>query len=383
MYLSTQAAARRLGVAPHTLRRWSASGIVPCVRTAGGHRRFRQEDVDELLRRTHSAGLPDAKLARERELETLLDVLVTLTGQLDPVELLAEIAYQATRLLDCEACMISEFDDASGTVRPLAEFDSTGHRLPDAPAYTIKDSPMVGRVLLQREPLVLTVNDPAADPAETNDMRCWNIKTLLMVPLANRGGAIGLLEVIDRERERRFSPQELRIARAIAASASVALQSARALARLQRSDSDVRRFEDAVERMMASMGDLSGASTITNVLQATATLACEAFGCASATVGWADEAASVSHGIASLGDRLAAPDAESAHALACRVPCGGRYLSLSTTMRDPPGASLAGLARLLASSAAWRIANLAPTTERRHASSQVAPADPATGGLET
>ena len=103
------------------------------MRTAGGHRRFRQEDVDERLRQTHSAVLPDAKLCPRRELETLLEVLVTLTGELDLVKLLAEIAYQATRLLNCEACMISEFDDASGTVRPLAEFDRTGRRLPDAP----------------------------------------------------------------------------------------------------------------------------------------------------------------------------------------------------------------------------------------------------------
>jgi excisionase family DNA binding protein len=365
MYLSTQAAAHRLGVAPHTLRRWSASGIVPCVRTAGGHRRFRQDDVDELLRQSHSAGLPDAKLARERELETLLEVLVTLTGQLHLVELLAEIAYQATRLLNCEACMISEFDDASGTVRPLAEFDRTGRRLPDAPAYTIKDSPMVGRVLLQREPVVLTVNDPTADPAETNDMRCWSIKTLLMVPLANRGGSIGLLEVIDRERERRFSPQELRIARAIAASASVALQSARALARLQRSDTDARHFEDAVERMMAGLSDVCGAPTGPDVLQTTAALACEAFGCGYVTVSWADETARASHTVASFGHPPAGPDENDAHVLACRVPCGERYLSLTAAMHDPPGASLAGLARLLASSAAWRIADLSSATKRR------------------
>ena len=367
MYLSTQAAARRLGVAPHTLRRWSASGVLPCVRTAGGHRRFRQEDVDELLHRSRAAGLPDAKLARERELETVLDVLVTLTGQLDLVELLAEIACQATRLLNCQACMISEFNEASGTVRPLAEFDSAGRRLPDAPAYTIDDSPMMGGVLLQREPVVLTVNDPTADPAEISEMRSWNIKTLLMMPLADRGGSIGLLEVIDRERERRFSRQELRIARGIAASASVALRSARALARLQRSDGDARRFDDAVERMMAGLSDVCGGKTSTDVLQATAALACEAFGCDSATVGWAGDGADHRAGatagadqsIESFRARAAPAEGETAHVLACRVPCGDRYLSLNAAMRDAPGASLTGLARLLASIAAWRLA--APT----------------------
>ena len=368
MYLSTQAAARRLGVAPHTLRRWSASGIVPCVRTAGGHRRFRQEDVDELLRRTRTAGLPDAKLAREREFETLLEVLVTLTGQLDLVELLADIAYQATRLLDCEACMISEFDDASGTVRPLAEFDRSGRRLPDAPAYTIKDSPMVGRVLHQREPVALTVSDPAADPSETNEMRCWSIKTLLMVPLANRGGSIGLLEVIDRERERRFSPQELRTARAIAASASVALHSARTFARLRRSENDAVRFEEAVERLTAGLSSVCGAPTAADVLQAAATIACEAFGCLSATVGWADDSAAASLESGSFGDRRAITDETVTHVLACRIPCGERYLSLTAATHDSPGASLTGLARLLVATAAWRIADLSSSSKTRQAS---------------
>jgi excisionase family DNA binding protein len=47
-YLNVQRAALRLGVAPHTVRRWTASGLPPCARTAGGHRRIREEDVDAL-----------------------------------------------------------------------------------------------------------------------------------------------------------------------------------------------------------------------------------------------------------------------------------------------------------------------------------------------
>lgn len=38
-------AARLLGVAVVTLRRWSSSHMIPCVRTCGGHRRFKHEDL--------------------------------------------------------------------------------------------------------------------------------------------------------------------------------------------------------------------------------------------------------------------------------------------------------------------------------------------------
>lgn len=34
-----------LGVHPETLRRWADSGKVPSVRTPGGERRFRREDI--------------------------------------------------------------------------------------------------------------------------------------------------------------------------------------------------------------------------------------------------------------------------------------------------------------------------------------------------
>ena len=38
-------AARLLGVAIVTLRRWTLSHHIPCVRTRGGHRRFKHDDL--------------------------------------------------------------------------------------------------------------------------------------------------------------------------------------------------------------------------------------------------------------------------------------------------------------------------------------------------
>ena len=49
-FLSVQHAARRLGVSPVTIRRWTATGFLPCTRTAGGHRRIATDDIEELAR---------------------------------------------------------------------------------------------------------------------------------------------------------------------------------------------------------------------------------------------------------------------------------------------------------------------------------------------
>jgi excisionase family DNA binding protein len=48
--LTTAEAARRAGVAPSSVRRWSDSRSLASVRTAGGHRRFRRVDLEVFLR---------------------------------------------------------------------------------------------------------------------------------------------------------------------------------------------------------------------------------------------------------------------------------------------------------------------------------------------
>jgi len=53
--LTISEAARRLSVHPETLRRWERAGEVASVRTLGGHRRFRADDIDAILDRMAAA----------------------------------------------------------------------------------------------------------------------------------------------------------------------------------------------------------------------------------------------------------------------------------------------------------------------------------------
>lgn len=46
-YLTPGEVARMLHVSPKTISRWAAEGLLPCLVTLGGHRRFRREDVQE------------------------------------------------------------------------------------------------------------------------------------------------------------------------------------------------------------------------------------------------------------------------------------------------------------------------------------------------
>ena len=47
--LSVSQAARLLGVSVSSLRAWAAVGDVPHARTAGGHRRFRRDDLQRFI----------------------------------------------------------------------------------------------------------------------------------------------------------------------------------------------------------------------------------------------------------------------------------------------------------------------------------------------
>ena len=48
--LTSTQAARRAGVAVSTIKRWADQGLLPFVRTAGGHRRFDARAIDQFLR---------------------------------------------------------------------------------------------------------------------------------------------------------------------------------------------------------------------------------------------------------------------------------------------------------------------------------------------
>jgi excisionase family DNA binding protein len=51
------------GVSPKTVSRWGEAGVLPAVRTSGGHRRFRLGDVEVLLAAHGRVGAPPGATA--------------------------------------------------------------------------------------------------------------------------------------------------------------------------------------------------------------------------------------------------------------------------------------------------------------------------------
>ena len=237
-FLSVQHAARRLGVSPVTIRRWTATGFLPCTRTAGGHRRIAVDDIEELARAIGGSSQLAARRAREHELDTIVETSIALASEVDLQPLLAEIARLVTHLIDFDFCAVSTSTPARAWCHALAEYDGSGERLPDTETYDVRQFPLTARCSTSTCAAVVNVDDPRADAAEVAALRAGGDRSLLMLPLVYRGEAIGLLEASDARRARSYSRQELRLCQAVAGQAAVALHntSLRAASRSGRDD---------------------------------------------------------------------------------------------------------------------------------------------------
>ncbi len=72
-FYTTAELARICGVSISTIKRWTDSGLLRCVRTPGGHRKFRLQDVGEAARRLGaSTALPEVRPAAEYDALSLL-----------------------------------------------------------------------------------------------------------------------------------------------------------------------------------------------------------------------------------------------------------------------------------------------------------------------
>ena len=52
-YMGAGEAARMLEVSPKTVSRWADRGLIPCVTTLGGHRRFLRSTVEAIQRQMY------------------------------------------------------------------------------------------------------------------------------------------------------------------------------------------------------------------------------------------------------------------------------------------------------------------------------------------
>jgi excisionase family DNA binding protein len=355
MYVNVQRAAARLGVSVVTVRRWTASGFLPCTRTPGGHRRFNTDDLDEMARLIGGSETLAAKAARERELETVVSTAIAFGSRLDLAELLAEISRQVTRILDTDYCTLYEYDPREQLVRMLADYDRTGQRWPDLSSFLLADYPLTRRVIEQQVTAIVDANDPAADPAELATLQVDNDTSMLMVPIVHHGTTIGMLETIDHERSRRWQRQELRLVRAIANQAGMAIVNARTVADIRSSERELEALRQRLARLKNGISAAAAGDSVDAFLATLAQTMCGAFTAVSCVVTAGGQTAGAS-GAPATDDE----GGGSAHVITARDPSGETDLTLTLTLDTLPSPAGAELIDLIVVTAAILLRPLDP-----------------------
>ncbi len=160
-----------------------------------------------------------------RELRSLLAMSTDLARIADtgPIgDLVAEHLALAT---DVDECCVSYWDRSADRVLTYGYFPPE-RREAVSEAYPLADFPATRRVLTSREPTVVDVADPAADPSEVAYLRSIGNQTALLLPLVANGETIGLVELTSA-RPIQFDELRLDVAQAMANETAMAIENAR------------------------------------------------------------------------------------------------------------------------------------------------------------
>jgi len=221
-----------------------------------------------LLAERAAAALKNARLFQEtvahaQEMTALFEAAQAISGSLDLDETLKTVARLLLQAVDVHSCTISDWDQERNRVvtRFTLFHGPEPETWPGQPGqiFSLDDYPATVRVLHTREPLVIRLSDPAADPAEVALMREFGVKTYLMLPLVARDKVIGLVGLQDHEREREFSFDELRLAQTLVTQAAVAIDNARLFGETQRRLSEL-------SALFEVSSALRGAATVEQML---------------------------------------------------------------------------------------------------------------------
>jgi diguanylate cyclase (GGDEF)-like protein len=225
--------------------RFRDRGIVGCLtlveKRAG--RTFGDEDVElvKLLAGPAAVAVRNARLFRlqqeqNRYLASLLATGRAITTSITLDDSLARICRTAADALRTQECIIYEHDAArdalvrrafSGSSVPPPQLDEPG-------VYPLADHPSDREILRRGEVVQETLSDAGLSGDVRSSMERWGEQACLNVPLLAEGEALGILVLVETERERVFDPGEIEFARGLGEQAATAIRHAQLYRRGER-----------------------------------------------------------------------------------------------------------------------------------------------------
>lgn len=209
---------------------------------------------------------------RNLVLETLNAIAKETSISMEFGPLLNSVARMLCQVLDGTSAYISEWQEATHTVRVIAEYVSPqaapAEQVSDlGETYVLKPEQIEQEFHWLRDPnaySVAHIDDPNLTDEERNHMRQYGGKTRIEVPLvAPNGIPFGHLEIWESRRRREFTPEEIELLQTIARQVTTALSNARLFSSLQESEELLRQVIDTNPNMVFAK-DRNGRYTLAN-----------------------------------------------------------------------------------------------------------------------
>ncbi len=178
----------------------------------------------------HRAQLLERSEAQNNRLNLLLESTRAITSSVDLEVVLHTVARTTCEALGCEQCQIQSYDAATRSVTVSGHYQ----RRPDPVAresfgktFSLADEPDELEMLERKLTVEQRLSDPALPASTRESMQRFGDRTYLNVPLVFNDETIGLLVLVERERERHFAPDETALAQALGEQAASAIEHAR------------------------------------------------------------------------------------------------------------------------------------------------------------
>lgn len=184
----------------------------------------------------HHAQLLRQTEAQNRQLGLLLESTKAISSSVDLDDVLNTVARTAAELLGSQECQIQEYDAAANTVTPVtlwARDPYEGARDSIGQVFSLDEDPEERAFLEAGEVLEQRSSDPDLPASTRGSFDKYGDRAYLNVPLLFNGGPVGVLVLVERTRERHWTPDEVALATALAEQAAVAIEHARLYKRVQ------------------------------------------------------------------------------------------------------------------------------------------------------
>ncbi len=246
--------------------RFRDRGVVGClvlIEKREG-RSFTKEDIElvTLLAGPAAVAVRNSRLFRlqqeqNRYLGSLLSTGGTITMSITLEDSLARICHTAAGALRTQECIIYEYDAARDAIvcRAFYSSNEAAPLMDDKGVYPLDDYPSDREILRRGLVTQETLEDDGLPDDVRASMERWGEKACLNVPLIVEGEALGILVLMETERERVFDAGEVELARALGEQAATAIRHARLYRRGERQN---RRLTALLEssRVLASSLDV-------------------------------------------------------------------------------------------------------------------------------